>query len=179
MGYACPVCDAEQADAEHLANHLAITASLGREAHREWLAEHAPDWSNSTPEELGETVSQYAPEIETPEFESPSHGHDHGRPGGLEEGLARQSQQPGRGGPPGGGRRGRGGMSAEAETVLEEARELTREMQASASDDETGSNDGTDADEAAGDESASDEETANDGDDGGDGSPSSERETGN
>jgi len=37
MGYTCPVCDVEEADAVHLANHLAITASLGRENHREWL----------------------------------------------------------------------------------------------------------------------------------------------
>ncbi|WP_339105589.1 DUF5810 domain-containing protein [Haloterrigena salinisoli] len=147
MGYACPVCDAEQADAEHLANHLAITASLGREEHREWLEEHAPDWGDRSPEELGEVVSQYAPEIETPEFESASHGHDHGRPGGLEEGLARQSRQPGRGGPP-----GRGGMSSEAESALREARELTQQMRESTSDDETPSNDGTDAGEATDDE---------------------------
>ncbi|ELY54278.1 DUF5810 domain-containing protein [Natronolimnohabitans innermongolicus] len=132
MGYACPVCDAEQADAEHLANHLAITASLGREGHEEWLAEHAPDWSECNPAELGEIVAQYAPEIETPEFEGSGHdhghGHDHepGRPGGLEDGLARQSRQP-----------GRGSMTAEAETVLREARELTRQMQESV-DDETG-----------------------------------------
>ena len=116
MGYACPVCDAEQADAAHLANHLAITASLGREDHREWLEEHAPDWSDCNPEELGEIVSQYAPEIETPEFDEA--GHDHGRPGGLEEGLARQSRGA-----------GRGSLTAEAESALEEARELTRQMQ--------------------------------------------------
>lgn len=125
MGYACPVCDAEQADAEHLANHLAITASLGREDHREWLEEHAPDWGDCGPEELGETVSQYAPETDTPEFESPSHGHDRGRPGGLEEGLARQSRGP-----------GRGSLSAEAESALQEARELTRQMQESAGESE-------------------------------------------
>lgn len=168
MGYACPVCDAEQADAEHLANHLAITASLGREDHRAWLEEHAPDWSDCSPEELGEIVGQYAPEIDTPEFESASHGHDHGRPGGLEEGLARQSRQPGRGDQLG-GRSGRGGMSAEAETALEEARELTRKMQEPADAGEEG--------EASGDETGA-AETTDDGtpavDDG-----SSERETGN
>ena len=130
MGYACPVCDAEQADAEHLANHLAITASLGREEHREWLEDHAPDWGDCNPEELGEIVSRYAPEIDTPEFESASHGHDHGRPGGLEEGLARQGSRP-----------GRGSMTAETEDVLQEARELTRRMQESADD-------GTDAESA-------------------------------
>ena len=162
MGYACPVCDAEQADAEHLANHLAITASLGRAEHREWLEEHAPDWSDCSPEELGEIVAQYAPEIDTPEFESASHGHDHGRPGGLEEGLARQSRQPGRGDQLG-GRSGRGGMSAEAETALEEARELTRKMQ--------------DPADAGGEGEPSGGETTDDGTSADDGS--SERETGN
>lgn len=132
MGYACPVCDAEQADAEHLANHLAVTASLGREEHRAWLEDHAPDWADRSPAELGEIVSEHAPEIDTPEFEGGpqgsghghGHGHDHehghepGRPGALEDGLARQTRQP-----------GRGAMTSEAESVLREARELTRQMQ--------------------------------------------------
>ncbi len=99
MGYACPVCAAEQADAKHLANHLAITASLGREEHREWLEEHAPNWGDCGPDELGELVSQHAEEIETSAFDDTehNHGHDPGRPGGLEDGIARQSRQPGRG----------------------------------------------------------------------------------
>ncbi|SEH16833.1 hypothetical protein SAMN04487967_2802 [Natronorubrum sediminis] len=117
MGYACPVCEAEQADAVHLANHLAITASLGREDHRGWLEEYAPEWSECSPEELGERVAPHAEEIETPEFEGTSHGHDHGRPGGLEQGLAQQSRQP-----------GRGSLSAAAESALQEAQEMTRQM---------------------------------------------------
>ncbi|SDK86413.1 DUF5810 domain-containing protein [Natronorubrum texcoconense] len=125
MGYACPVCGAEQADAAHLANHLAITASLGREDHREWLEEYAPDWGDCSPEELGERVTPHAPEIETPDFESASHGHDHGRPDGLEGGIAQQSRQP-----------GRGSLTAEAEDVLQEARELTRQMQAASDADD-------------------------------------------
>lgn len=128
MGYACPVCDAEEADAVHLANHLAITASLGRADHREWLAEHAPDWGDCSPEELGEIVSGYADEIETPEFEA--HDHDHGRPTSLEEGIARQSRRP-----------GRGSMTAGAEDVLREAAELTREMQSSSEDDRSTADD--------------------------------------
>ena len=121
MGYACPVCDAEEADAVHLANHLAITASLGREDHRAWLAEYAPDWSDCTPDELGERISPHVQEIDTPEFEAGGHDHGHshepGRPDSLEEGIARQSRQP-----------GRGSMTAETQRVLEEAAELTREM---------------------------------------------------
>ncbi|WP_440771077.1 DUF5810 domain-containing protein [Natronorubrum sp. DTA28] len=127
MGYACPVCGAEQADAAHLANHLAITASLGREDHREWLEEYAPDWGDCSPEELGERVSPHAPEIETPDFESASHGHDHGRPDGLEGGIAQQSRQP-----------GRGSLTTEAEDVLQEARELTKQMQETDDADDEG-----------------------------------------
>ncbi|MDQ2051189.1 DUF5810 domain-containing protein [Natronolimnohabitans sp. A-GB9] len=137
MGYACPVCGAEQADAEHLANHLAVTASLGRADHGEWLAEYAPNWGDCTPEELGEIVSQHAPEIETPEFEASGHDHDHdhGRPAGLEEGIAQQSRQP-----------GRGSLTSEAESVLQEARELTERMQESGVDDSAiDDDDGTDA----------------------------------
>ncbi|RKD95993.1 DUF5810 domain-containing protein [Halopiger aswanensis] len=150
MGYACPVCDAEEADAKHLANHLAITASLGRQEHEEWLEEHAPDWPDRSPEELGEIVSQHATEIDTPEFEggTQGHAHDHGnghdhghgnqQPGrpALENELARQSRQP-----------GRGSLTAEAEGVLEEARELTRRMHESGGDGESASEStGTDGD---------------------------------
>ena len=126
MGYACPVCDTEEADAVHLANHLAITASLGRDDHRAWLEEHAPDWSDCTPEELGGRISPHAQETDTPEFEAGGHdhGHDPGRPDSLEDGIARQSRQP-----------GRGSMTAETERVLEEAAELTREMQTDAESD--------------------------------------------
>ncbi|WP_306054209.1 DUF5810 domain-containing protein [Natronococcus wangiae] len=132
MGYVCPVCDAEEADAVHLANHLAVTASLGRRDHEAWLEEHAPDWADCGPEELGEIVSEHATEIETPEFDG--RAHDRGRPQGLEDELARQSRQP-----------GRGTMTAEAESVLEEARELTRRMESSGDDspdeaDEAGTN---------------------------------------
>lgn len=138
MGYACPVCDVEQADAEHLANHLAITASLGRQDHREWLEEYAPNWGDCSPTELGEIVSQFAPEIETPDFDDSSHGHDHGRPASLEEGLAQQTSQP-----------GRGSLSAEAESALQEAAELTKQMEASEHN-----GDGDDDDSATDDETA-------------------------
>lgn len=126
MGYRCPVCDAEEIDAVHLANHLAVTASLGRPDHRDWLEEHAPNWGECGPEELGEIVSEHATEVETPEFDGHAHQHQHqhehapGRPSGLEGELARQSRQPGR---------GASATTGEAEQVLREARELTRQMQ--------------------------------------------------
>ncbi|WP_337652781.1 DUF5810 domain-containing protein [Halomontanus rarus] len=142
-GYACPVCDEQQADAVHLANHLAITASLGRQDHLQWLEEYAPDWADCGPEELGEQVVEYALEVETPEFEGSagghSHGHSQGRPS-FENELARQTSQPGRGG---------AAMSGDTGRILEEAREMTAQMyedeegneDEEASDSESGSGD--------------------------------------
>jgi len=114
MGYACPVCHTAQADARHLANHLAVTASLGRRDHELWLEEYAPEWTDCSPDELADIVTAYAKEIDTPKFES---GHDHGRPHRLEADLTRQARQP-----------GRGELTADTAAVLEEARELTRQM---------------------------------------------------
>ncbi len=133
MGYVCPVCGAEQADGVHLANHLGVTASLGREDHLEWLERHAPDWADCGPEELASQVVEYAAEVETPEFEA-DHGHDHGAT--FEDELARQTRQPGR------GAMASPETTAETERVLEEARELTRRMY----------EDGDDADRSDGDE---------------------------
>jgi hypothetical protein len=45
MGYACPVCGDPQADAGHLANHLAFTAMIRDDGHEAWLDEHAAGWS--------------------------------------------------------------------------------------------------------------------------------------
>lgn len=116
MGYACPVCAVEQADAEHLANHLAITASLGRSDHEQWLAEYAPEWADCTPSDLAAVVTEHAPEVDIPEVEESVGG---GRSPALESGLARQSRQS-----------GRGELSADVEGVLAEARELTAAMYA-------------------------------------------------
>ncbi|MCU4743933.1 DUF5810 domain-containing protein [Natronoglomus mannanivorans] len=147
MGYACPVCDEQQADAVHLANHLAITASIGRQDHLEWLEEYAPDWADCGPEELGEQVVEYALEVETPEFASESaesagghghghgHEHSHGKPS-FENELARQTSQPGRG----------AAMSGDTGRILEEAREMTAQMyedeEGSEGDGETENGDG-------------------------------------
>ncbi|MEY7852096.1 DUF5810 domain-containing protein [Natrarchaeobius sp. A-rgal3] len=140
MGYACPVCGVEQADAEHLANHLAVTASLGRRDHLEWLEEYAPEWGDCSPTELGEIVAAHAPEIDTPEFEGSSRGTEPARPPGFEGGLAEQTRQP-----------GRGELSGEAAGVLEEARALTRRMQDESEDDgDDGQEGGTDDGDAGG-----------------------------
>lgn len=116
MGYACPVCDAEQADDVHLANHLAVTASLGRDDHLEWLETHAPDWADCNPEELAEKVREYAPEIDVPEFEEGAGGAT------FEDELAMQARGAGR------GDLTTPATDPETEQILEEAHELTRRM---------------------------------------------------
>jgi len=64
MGYECPVCATPQADASHLANHMAFTAVLGDEEHEAWLDEHAPGWSEAGEAELAPRVAEHAPEGE-------------------------------------------------------------------------------------------------------------------
>ncbi|WP_247730488.1 DUF5810 domain-containing protein [Halovivax limisalsi] len=152
MGYACPVCGAEQADGVHLANHLAVTASLDRPDHREWLDEHAPDWVDDAPADLADRVTAHAPEIETPEFASA--GGE--RPGvGFEAHLARHGRGPGRTAPagPGGADIDRDQpRSDDVEAVLEEARDLTERMTRGSADDRDGGDDEPGADEGNDDE---------------------------
>lgn len=104
MGYACPVCASPQADAGHLANHLAFTALLRSGEHETWLDEHVPDWSSMDRAALGDVVVEHATETDYPQvFEDttgrgadesgdhPGHGaHDHreGVPHPLGAGLA-------------------------------------------------------------------------------------------
>ncbi|QCJ45713.1 DUF5810 domain-containing protein [Haloprofundus sp. MHR1] len=131
MGYACPVCDVPQRDAEHLANHLAFTAMLRHEEHEAWLDEQIPNWSERGPKELAGVVPDHAEETEYDEvFEDTvgsthterghqhGHGHQHDHdssPGGFfDPGSAAQ--------------RGSGSMNAEAQQVLQEAQELTQQM---------------------------------------------------
>jgi len=139
MGYACPVCAEPQADGEHLANHLAFSAMLGRADHADWLDEHAPDWNEDGPEELAERVAPHAREVELPEVtddaELPdppagARGGTAGGPGHLEDAIAR------------GGGPGRERLDPEAREVIAEARELTRQRHGA------GEGDGGDADGA-------------------------------
>jgi hypothetical protein len=64
MGYACPVCDVSQHDAEHLANHLAVTALTHGGDHEGWLDDHAPGWVEESPASLGDRVASYADETD-------------------------------------------------------------------------------------------------------------------
>ncbi len=127
MGYVCPVCTVAATDAVEIANHLAVTASLGRDDHLEWLEAHASEWGQQRPAELAETVREFAQRIEEPETTGGGRGPQ------LEAELAAQSQ-----------RRGRGAMAVDpdAEAVLEEARALSQQM---AADDQAASGRSPDA----------------------------------
>ncbi|MBV0924308.1 hypothetical protein KTS45_08850 [Halomicroarcula limicola] len=151
MGYACPVCDDPQADARHLANHLAFTAMTSGGDHESWLDDHVENWGQLGENELAEEVTAHAEETEFPQvFEESGvdsghdHDHDHGRGGVPGEGDL----------PPGtDSHRGQRSMSDEDREVLAEARDLTREMLDNESEDgESGDEgDGTDGQRADGD----------------------------
>lgn len=150
MGYACPVCETPQSDAEHLANHLAFTAMLGDDDHEAWLDDHAPGWDDDGEAELADRVEEYAAEVGFPQvFDDTTPDHDHAsdepRGGDLfEDELARANGR-GRGsmasgGGPGAGGAGGDSLDAEAQEILQDAREMTREML----DDESGESDDSD-----------------------------------
>ncbi|SDF43358.1 DUF5810 domain-containing protein [Halorientalis regularis] len=161
MGYACPVCEDPQADAEHLANHLAFTALLGDDDHEAWLDDHAPDWDQADADALAATVTEIAEETDYPQVfeDTVEHDHDHERSGALfedesravERGRERASQMT--------------GLDDEDEEILEEAREMTRQMQdgederSESSDFVSGAEPPASEGESDGDEDATDSET--------------------
>ncbi|WP_336136626.1 DUF5810 domain-containing protein [Natronomonas amylolytica] len=147
MGYACPVCADPQADAGHLANHLAFSALLGNADHETWLDEHAPAWEEMGESELADVVADDVEETEFPQvFEDTTgkpdstgdpldersgalfdegqdhaghnHGHEHDHGHDHADDAHAADGIVDTSGP----------MDAEAEAVLEEAREMTREM---------------------------------------------------
>ena len=128
MGYACPVCSDPQADATHLANHLAFTAMTGGTDHEAWLDDHVGEWGQMGETELADIVVEHAEERDFPQVFEESGTHDHGDE--LPPGADRQ--------------RGAASVSDADAAVLEEARELTKQMLDEA--DETGTDDETDAD---------------------------------
>jgi hypothetical protein len=118
MGYECPVCGEPQADAEHLANHLAFSALLGREGHEAWLDDHAPDWEAMGPGDLAPVVADHAPGAEVEA--GTDAGHDHR----FEDALARRGGY----GRDADGAFAGGDFDPDEQAILEEAREMTREM---------------------------------------------------
>jgi len=114
MAYACPVCGSVEADAEHLANHLAVTAALHSADHADWLDDHVPDWPDRTPGELGADVVDHA---ERRDVEGSTVEHDRDVPS-----RARPSDVTSGGRGSDGGRIER---DPETERILREAREMT------------------------------------------------------
>lgn len=148
MGYACPVCGDPQADAEHLANHLAFTAMLrDDDGHESWLDEHVPDWSDRDEAGLAAAVTDHAEETEFPQVFEDTTGHDHDhddqRSGALFDddpdfaaARERATRAP--------------DLDDEAADIVAEAREMTEAMLGA--DDEAGDDgesgaDGADADD--------------------------------
>jgi hypothetical protein len=160
MGYACPVCDDPQVDARHLANHLAFTAILGHEDHEAWLDEHTPGWADEGEAELADRVAEHAEERDYPQVfeDTTGHGHDHDaeRSGQLFEGEGHEGHDHLEAERAGGTTDGqvpheRAEVSPDGDTeaVLEEARELTREMLAEEADErEDGAGESPDAEDA-------------------------------
>jgi len=109
MGYECPVCGVEEADGEHLANHLAFTALVRGGDHESWLEETVPDWEDRDPESLAPEVTPHATETETETVTEP-HGHE----------------------TPAVERTGDVELSGEDAAILDEARALTEELRESA-----------------------------------------------
>ena len=131
MGYACPVCDQPQADAEHLANHLAFTALTGGDDHEAWLDDHVPDWGQLGEAGLADVVVDHASEADYPQvFEDTTGGHEghrHAHGHGAEHGHDQRS------------------LSDADRDVLAEARDLTEAMLR----DDEGTDSGEPADGAA------------------------------
>jgi hypothetical protein len=120
MGYACPVCDHPQADAVHLANHLALTAMARGGAHEDWLDDRVPDWPRLDEETLGDRLADAAEPTDYPQvFEDTTdreRGHDHDA--GAADDLPVEVGDAGRLDDV---------ADEEAEEILARARELTRE----------------------------------------------------
>ncbi len=152
MGYACPVCDDPQADAGHLANHLAFTAIARGGDHEAWLDERVPDWADYDEDALAAEVAPLAEEREFPQlFEDTAGGldetHDHGGQGhdhshGQRDYDASPTHpaavDPGRFGD------GEDNLDDEARDIIETAREMTeqRREDATSDGDEAAANDG-------------------------------------
>ena len=93
MGFACPVCTDPQADAVHLANHLAFTALVRGGDHEAWLDEHVPEWDSMNEETLGEELAELADDTDYPQvFEDTTdqHGHEHNHTDGHDHGRGTQ-----------------------------------------------------------------------------------------
>jgi hypothetical protein len=163
MGYACPVCDDPQQDAEHLANHLAFQALTHGDDHESWLDDHAPGWAEGGPADLAPRLAELAEAAEyevvfadttgergdgeryDPDLQGveglPGQDHRHGGVGGYDHGHDHRHA--------GGDGIDVSNLDPEARDVVEEARSLTREMLEEGADDAADEGAGEGADDAA------------------------------
>ncbi|GAA0272530.1 DUF5810 domain-containing protein [Halobacterium noricense] len=105
MGYECPVCGVDEADGEHLANHLAFTALVRGGDHEAWLDDTVPDWEDRDPESLAPDVTPHAEETDTETVTEP-----HGREMPAVE------------------QHGDADLSGEAAAILDEAQDITEQL---------------------------------------------------
>jgi hypothetical protein len=141
MGYACPVCETPQRDAEHLANHLAFTAMLHGDAHERWLDERVPEWADRGADDLAPVVADHADETDYDEvFEEsiPERDHAHSdhdtSPHDAPSAFAADD------------------LDGDAQRTLAEAREMTRAMLEADADADADADAETDAEGGAGDD---------------------------
>ena len=129
MSYLCPVCAAPFGGGEPLADHLAVTAILHGGDHEAWLDDTVADWDGLSRATLGERVIDHAETTDDHEHVGEhEHGGDHshsepepasGLPNGIDAAGAGRN---------GGALDADTAVDADAQAIIEEARELTREM---------------------------------------------------
>ncbi|ERG93305.1 MAG: hypothetical protein J07HQW1_03366 [Haloquadratum walsbyi J07HQW1] len=126
MGYACPVCEAPQQDAAHLADHLAFTALVHHDDHESWLDEQVGDWGQYGTDGLAEIVVELAPSVKYDQvFEDTVHRqhgrqmHDHGHHTASVGDKVNMDPMD---------ETGQTQIDTETQTVIKEARELTAQM---------------------------------------------------
>lgn len=128
MSYLCPVCAAPFGGGEPLADHLAVTAILHGGDHEAWLDDTVADWDALSRDKLGERVVDHAETTDDHEHigehshSGPSE-HSHGDPepaSGLPNGIDSEASAR---------NAADSTLDADAQAIIEEARELTREMQ--------------------------------------------------
>ena len=128
MSYLCPVCAAPFGGGKPLADHLAVTAILHGGDHETWLNDTVADWASLSRADLGERVVDHAETADDHdhigEHSHSDHEHSHsdpepasGLPNGIDAAVSRREAG------------GNTAVDADAQAIIEEARELTREMQ--------------------------------------------------
>ena len=120
MSYLCPVCAAPFGGGEPLADHLAVSAILHGDDHEVWLDETVDDWDALPRAELGERVVDHAETTDDHEHVGDHSHHDPEPASGLPNGIDSEASAH---------NAADSTLDADAQAIIEEARELTREMQ--------------------------------------------------